>query len=131
MWQAIKRWLHLGEYSLSRTFGAPRSSQWSAVRNDFLSTHKTCEACGTGKFLQVHHVKSFASEPALELSPDNFLVLCEGMERNCHRFVGHLNSWQSLNENSRQDAAYWLAKIQNRPTRNGTEWVYPQVKGRN
>jgi len=108
-----------------KTFGSTRSSEWSKVRKQHLKDHPACDACGGTKNLQVHHVRSFATHPELELQDSNFLVLCEGMERNCHRMIGHLNSYLSINETSREDAAYWLDKIQNRPTWDGKIWKYP------
>ena len=121
----VKRILKVGEYSDERTHGTPRSPQWSGVRDAFLKTHKECAACGGAKNIQIHHVQSFATHPQLELDPTNFLPLCEGMERNCHRFIGHLDNYQSLNEQSREDAATWLQRVQRRPRWDGAAWVYP------
>lgn len=107
-----------------KTLGIPRSDKWAEVRAKFLEDNKVCAACGSNKDIQVHHVVAFHTHPELELDPANFLPLCEGMERNCHRFIGHLDNFQSLNENSRSDAATWLKRIISRPKWDGGEWVY-------
>jgi hypothetical protein len=118
-------WLRFLSLFQDRTFGGTRSSQWPTVRAEFLKSHPTCEACGRDKYLQVHHKRSFATQPDLELNPQNLIVLCEGMESNCHRLIGHLQNYKSLNETVETDAAYWLAKIINRPTWKDGKWVYP------
>lgn len=120
------QWLREALGLQGTSFGAARSPQWSAVRNEFIRNNPTCAACGTTKKLQAHHVVAYHTDKAKELDPSNLIALCEGMERNCHRFIGHLDNFQSINENSREDAAAWLKRIQNRPKWNGLEWVYPE-----
>ena len=111
----IAGFFHYRDIEDMKAGGVPRSPEWPAVRKAWLKDNPTCAACGTDKDLQVHHVQAFHTDMTKELDPSNFLTLCEGMERNCHRFIGHLNNFQSINENSRADAASWLAKIENRP----------------
>jgi hypothetical protein len=106
-----------------KTHGTPRSDKWGGVRKLWLKEHGTCAACGTDKNLQVHHVIAFHTDKEKELDPSNFITLCEGMERNCHRFIGHLENFQSINEKSREDAAYWLSKIAHRPKWEKDAWV--------
>jgi len=118
-------WLRFLSLFQNRTFGAARSGLWSAVRAQYLKKHPTCEACGRDKYLQVHHKKSFATTPSLECDLSNLITLCEGMESNCHRLIGHLQNYKSLNETVETDAAYWLAKIKNRPIWITNKWVYP------
>lgn len=118
-------WLRFIALFQDRTFGSARSSEWPSVRADFLKKHPTCEACGRDKYLQVHHRQSFATMPSLETDPNNLIVLCEGMESNCHRLIGHLQNYKSLNETVVVDADYWLKKITRRPTWETNKWVYP------
>lgn len=105
-----------------KTFGVPRSSEWSGVRTKWLADNPTCAACGCDKDLQVHHVVPFHTDLAKELDPSNFITLCEGMERNCHRFIGHLDNFQSINTESRTDAVLWASKIAERKLWDGKEW---------
>jgi len=118
-------WLRFLSLFQNRTFGAARSNQWPSVRAEYLKTHPTCEACGRDKYLQVHHKQSFATMPSMETNLGNLITLCEGMESNCHRLVGHLQNYKSLNETVVVDASYWLKKVQNRPTWETDKWVYP------
>lgn len=118
-------WLRFIAFFEDRSFGAPRSNQWPTIRKAYLAAHPNCEACGRDKYIQIHHVQSFATQPELELDPNNLISLCEGMESNCHRLIGHLQNYKSLNVHSRKDAAQWLFKIQNRPAWDGKQWVYP------
>lgn len=114
----------------SKTHGAPRSDRWPEVRSEFLKGNKSCAACGSSKDVQVHHVVAFHTHPELELDPSNFMPLCEGMERNCHRFVGHLDDFRSINERSREDAAEWSERIASRPEwdKSKGEWSYPHAE---
>lgn len=66
-------------------WGAPRSSHWYSVRQQFVEDHPRCEACGTTGNLNVHHVKPFHEHPELELEPSNLITLC----REHHFRVGH------------------------------------------
>lgn len=81
-----------------------RSSGWSKVRAAYVREHPTCEACGTIKDLNVHHIKPFHLRPELELDPDNLITLC----RTDHFYVGHRGNWSKENPNCRQDAAKML-----------------------
>lgn len=111
----------------SKTHGRARSGQWPRVRGEFLASNGKCAACGSTKDLQAHHVVAFHTRPELELEPSNLIALCEGMERNCHRFVGHLDDFSSINERSREDAASWISRIIDRPSwdPSKSDWVYP------
>ena len=103
--------------------GKLRSSGWYQFRKEHIK--KECESCGEkGKLLkplQLHHIRSFATCPADELNPLNVITLCW----DCHFRWAHFRNYKSLNENIRADAAILLAKINNSPTWNGKEWVYP------
>lgn len=107
-----------------RMFGS-RSPKWGEVRKTFLTQNPTCAICGKkGTFLkpnEVHHIKSFATHPELELDPQNFVTGC----REHHQWFFHLGSWQSINENVVEDIAAWSEKIRNRPAWVVDKWVYP------
>ena len=62
-----------------------RSSEWQAVRNDFVKRHPFCAACGSIKALNVHHVEPFHLRPELELDEWNLITLC----RRHHFEIGH------------------------------------------
>ena len=91
--------------------GAGRSNSWSRVRKNFLKLYDKCEVCGMTKHLEVHHKKSFASYPELELDHNNLITLC----RTCHFLFGHLRNWKSWNGTVKEDAKTMLEKIRNRP----------------
>lgn len=88
----------------------PRSGKWPAVRAAYLREHPACEACGSTKDLNVHHCKSFAAYPELELSEANLLTLC----RDDHFLLGHARSWTHWNPHVREDAALMLERIKHR-----------------
>ena len=82
MWQTVKSWLGIG--SQPQTLLAPekkRSSQWPKVRAAFLAKNPFCAACGETdkKKLEVHHAWpwSWPGGELLELSEENFIVLCD------------------------------------------------------
>ena len=108
--------------------GKLRSSGWYQFRK--IHIKKNCECCGAkGKLLQplqLHHIESFATNPALELDPNNVITLCW----YCHFVHAHFRNYKSINENIREDSAILLAKIKNRPTWNGVEWLYPDIRTR-
>lgn len=92
------------------TFDAERSSKWRAVRNAYILEHPVCEACGTDRELNVHHVKPFHLYPELELDMDNLITLC----REHHFRIGHdpdgidgprPANWKSSNPDVRQQSA--------------------------
>lgn len=72
-------------------FGDKRSSEWENVRNVFIKEHPVCGLCGTGKDLQVHHIRPFHLYPELELDPGNLIVLCVSKYWgfSCHLIAGH------------------------------------------
>jgi len=89
-----------------------RSSQWPAVRKDFISLNPYCAACGKAENLEVHHIIPYHEAPELELDPDNLISLCDqpGPD-NCHLNVGHLGDFHQKNPNVRADAHRILASI--------------------
>lgn len=77
-------------------FGADRSNKWTKVRAAFIKTHNVCAVCGSGKSLQVHHIKPFHMYPELELDPNNLITLCTSKYAgfNCHLSVGHCGNYK-------------------------------------
>lgn len=95
-----------------------RSPQWREVRRQHLEQYPTCAACGTVSWLQVHHVVPVHVDPMRECDPTNLITLCNAPYRRCHFRVGHLLSWHSWNVHVREDAAWFLEKVQGRPRRS-------------
>lgn len=88
-----------------------RSPQWAKVRAEFLRRFPTCAACGTDKFLNVHHRIPVSEDPSRELDTLNLLTLCETPSLNCHLFFGHCRSWKAWNPLVVVDAARALRMI--------------------
>lgn len=107
----INKLLGLGDYSLQRTLGAERSSQWPRVRENYISLHPNCAVCATDKNCEVHHRLPFHDHPELELDPTNFITLC----RDHHYLYGHLLNWSSFNVDVEADAMAMRFKINTRP----------------
>ncbi|MCL5073494.1 MAG: hypothetical protein M1308_21765 [Actinobacteria bacterium] len=109
-----------------KTHGKKRSKEWPEARKNWLKVHPKCFVCLGKEKVQVHHVIAFHTDETKELDPKNFITLCEGMNRNCHRLFGHLDNYQSINENVREDAKFWRQKILHRPKWNGKmcKWEY-------
>lgn len=91
-----------------------RSSRWPKVRNEHLLKHPCCEVCGGKKFLNVHHIKPFNTNPELELEPSNLITLCEAEKKgvNCHLWFGHLGNFKTINPNVIDDTLLWKLKLQ-------------------
>lgn len=92
-------------------FDEPRDPRWRTVRRHVLEEHPACEACGSKRELNVHHVKPFAKYPELELEPSNLIVLC----RTDHEVFGHLHDFTSWNINVRKDVEEYRKKVEARP----------------
>lgn len=95
-------------------FEGDRSSQWQAVRDAFVRKYPACEACGSKRELNVHHVRPFALWPELELVESNLITLC----REHHFRIGHdpdgpwkpkKPSWSESNRSVRRDVQKWKA----------------------
>jgi len=80
-----------------------RSSEWPSVRHEYLKKQSVCEACGSIKNLQVHHVMPFHLHPELELDASNLITLCMS-ENDCHLLIGHGDDWKCYNPSVRSDA---------------------------
>ena len=90
--------------------GADRSSHWPKVRDEFYSTHRECEACGSKNEISVHHCKPFHLFPADELRLENLISLCE----RCHFMFGHLHDWKAANPHVREDAKWYRQRLKSR-----------------
>lgn len=90
-----------------------RNPRWATVEKNHLSTQPNCQACGTTKRLQVHHMKPFHLFPEKELDNDNLITLCMD-EWQCHIRIGHSGDWRAYNPHVIDDAATQLARIKER-----------------
>ena len=102
---AIRNW-----FLPQETLGSGRSGKWAKVRDDFIETHPACAACGKPAE-EVHHIRPFHEEPALELNPDNLVALC----KHHHLDLGHLGDYQAWNPLVREDAARHRSEVKSRP----------------
>jgi hypothetical protein len=89
-----------------------RSPKWKSVRKDHLETQPYCQACGSKKDLEVHHIEPFHLNPDRELDPHNLITLCS---RSCHLTFGHLMDYKSWNTDVVKDCSNYLSKLQQRP----------------
>ena len=89
-----------------QALGTGRSDEWPSFRRKFIKAHPRCEACGTNRLLNAHHIIPFYMNKKLELIEDNLIVLC----RKHHLQVGHLGDWKRFNPNVREDTAKMLSK---------------------
>jgi len=85
-----------------------RSAHWNELRDEYLSLHPSCAACGGTFMLQVHHVVPFSIAAGLELDPTNLLTLCMG-EFDCHLKLGHGGSFRYYNPHVRSIAAEFMS----------------------
>lgn len=92
-------------------FGSNRSPLWRSVRSNHIKQHPTCEACGSKKSLEVHHIEPFHLNPDKELDPSNLITLC----KTCHLVFGHLMDYKSWNIEVKSDAQVQLNKVMRRP----------------
>ena len=98
----------------SKIRGAYRSPKWPAVRKEHITKHPTCQACGSNKKPEVHHIVPVHLDPSLELDPNNLITLCD---KYCHFALGHFMNYHSWNVNIVEDAAKYLKAIKNRPSK--------------
>jgi hypothetical protein len=74
----------------------------------------SCEACGSKKKLEVHHLIPFHLAPDLELDPSNLMTLCDGGGKygmkSCHLFFGHGGAWQRFNPVCKMDIIYFKTR---------------------
>ncbi|MDE2098527.1 MAG: HNH endonuclease [Patescibacteria group bacterium] len=119
--QKVSAWLNNLLESITPTGraklgGASRSPLFAEAKKKYFETHlKVCAGCDSVKGIQVHHIKDFSDFPELELSLDNYLLLCEGTPQNCHLNIGHSGNFKSINPNSVEDAKKNRERFRNRP----------------
>ena len=98
-------------HSVASVLGESRSPKWPAVRQHHLDREPCCAACGSKDLLNVHHVRPFHTDPALELEDSNLITLCE----QHHLTFGHLMDWKSWNPDVRKDCEAYRKKVEARP----------------
>jgi 5-methylcytosine-specific restriction endonuclease McrA len=91
---------------------ATRSSGWSKLRKQHLSSNPCCAACGNCKKVEVHHIEPVHLSPEKELDIDNLITLCDDP---CHLLFGHLMDYKSWNKDVEQDCNNFYNKILDRP----------------
>ena len=91
---------------------ADRSPKWRNIRNNHLKLHNKCEACGSTKDLEVHHIVPVHIDADKELDPSNLITLCA---KSCHLLFGHLMDFKSYNPQVVKDSQEIFSKIRNRP----------------
>lgn len=100
-----------------------RSSHWPTVMHHFKHNERydgqhwvfvndgidrsCCRCCGSRENLNVHHIKPFHIDPALELDFDNLVTLC----REHHFHIGHKDNWKNSNPNVCADCDKMRAKL--------------------
>lgn len=86
-----------------------RSPRWKRVRAAHLREHPSCEACGSFRSIEVHHVVPFQVDPERELDPSNLQTLCRfhhfriGHDQDGDR-ENHEPDWRTWNRNTWNDA---------------------------
>jgi 5-methylcytosine-specific restriction enzyme A len=102
--------VHMVRHALrDHSTGGLRSGVWPKVEHDFKSKHPTCAACGGVVNLNVHHMKPFHLDPALELDETNLITLCMEIGHDCHLLIGHGDDFKAFNPNVSVMAAATLA----------------------
>lgn len=100
-------------FSLSKKLRyAARSPAWSSVRKKHIEKQPCCQACGSCKKPEVHHIVPVHLDPSKELDPENLITLCD---KYCHFIFGHLMNYKSWNENVVQDSRVYYNKVTNKP----------------
>lgn len=91
---------------------AVRSPKWPSIRKEHIEKQPCCQACGSCKKPEVHHIIPVHVDPSKELDPDNLITLCD---KYCHFVFGHFMNYKSWNENVENDAAWYFKRINSRP----------------
>lgn len=103
----------------------PRSSQWPALRQQWLADHPRCAACGSSKALEVHHKVPVHVSRSMELDPTNLITLCQNEKdtaHQCHLMLGHLGNWFNFNRNIEKQASDALLRLY---PREGQHSIHP------
>lgn len=91
---------------------AVRSPDWAALRQQHIDKQPCCQACGSCKKPEVHHIVPVHLDPSKELDPDNLITLCD---KYCHFVFGHFMHYKSWNKNVVKDSEWYLNQKNNRP----------------
>jgi len=83
-----------------------RNKEWFYVRKKFLKYNDECEACGTKRKLEVHHVIPVKKRKDLELEETILITLC----KYCHLIFGHFKNWNCYNVHVGIDAKSFRIK---------------------
>ena len=67
-----------------------RSRSYRNFRDSWLTEHSTCERCGIGRDLLLHHRIRSRERPDLLFDPDNLVVLCRSCHTQRHGDLGHM-----------------------------------------
>jgi len=73
-------------------------TSWFALRNAYIGVYPTCEACGTKKKLNVHHIIPERENYKLVLEWTNLITMC----RRHHFTQGHMMNWKTYNPDVRE-----------------------------
>lgn len=95
-----------------------RSPRWHEKEQEHLNKEPFCRACGTRKYLIVHHKIPVSWDPTQELVDTNLITMCETPSHNCHFVIGHLCDWTSYNPEVEPDADAYRGKVQSRPRKH-------------
>ena len=107
--------------------GLQRSDKWPGVEKAHLQQEPACVVCGSQQNLQVHHVLPFhfcilLGRPELELDQRNLITLCEGTT-NHHLLLGHLDDWETYNQDVRSDVAGHFKGMQEAQIQTDSVWL--------
>ena len=91
---------------------AVRAPGWAALLKKHVEKQPCCQACGSCKKPEVHHIVPVHLDPSKELDEDNLITLCD---KWCHFIFGHLMNYKSWNEDVIKDCENYLDKIKNKP----------------
>ena len=91
---------------------AVRSPGWSKLREEHIKKQPHCQACGSKKRPEVHHIVPVHLDPSQELNPDNLITLCD---KYCHFIFGHLMNYKSWNVNVIEDSKVYYNKVKRKP----------------
>ena len=83
-----------------------------AMRKEHLKKQPCCQACGSDRKPEVHHIVPVHLDPSRELDPSNLITLCD---KWCHFVFGHLLDYRSWNKDVVRDARHYLEKRRTRP----------------
>ena len=84
-----------------------RSSRWPSLRKSWIAAHPHCEACGTTRGLEAHHVRPVHLFPELELDPGNLMTVC----RTHHFVLCHLGDWSAWSPWAREDCYQYQGRV--------------------